>query len=59
MWNFLVGALSIGAKIVLYDGSPLYPSPAYQIQLLEEQGYVRISCIVPLPVVARDTEIEN
>ncbi|PNP79740.1 hypothetical protein FNYG_06833 [Fusarium nygamai] len=38
MWNYLVGALSVGARIVLYDGSPLYPSPAHQIHLIEQQG---------------------
>ncbi|KAF4443579.1 acetoacetate- ligase [Fusarium acutatum] len=38
MWNYLVGALSVGARIVLYDGSPLYPSPAHQIHLIENQG---------------------
>ncbi len=26
MWNWLVSALSIGATVVLYDGSPAYPS---------------------------------
>ncbi|KAM5358690.1 hypothetical protein ACJZ2D_015081 [Fusarium nematophilum] len=38
MWNYLIGSLSVGARIVLYDGSPLHPSPASQIRLLEEQG---------------------
>lgn len=38
MWNYLVGALSVGARIVLYDGSPLYPTPTHQVQLLREQG---------------------
>ncbi|TPX15237.1 uncharacterized protein E0L32_004514 [Thyridium curvatum] len=38
MWNYLISALSLGARIVLYDGSPLYPSPDYQVQLLQEQG---------------------
>ncbi|KAF5541290.1 acetoacetate ligase [Fusarium mexicanum] len=38
MWNYLIGGLSVGARIVLYDGSPLYPSPAHQIQLIENQG---------------------
>jgi acetoacetyl-CoA synthetase len=28
MWNFLVSGLLRGAAIVLYDGSPAYPSPA-------------------------------
>ena len=38
MWNYLVGSLSVGSRIVLYDGSPLYPSPMTQLQILEEQG---------------------
>ncbi|KAH7136221.1 hypothetical protein EDB81DRAFT_870441 [Dactylonectria macrodidyma] len=38
MWNMLVGALSTGSKIVLYDGSPLHPSANFQLQLVEEQG---------------------
>lgn len=40
MWNVLVGALSLGSKIVLYDGSPLYPKGSQQLRFLEEQGYV-------------------
>lgn len=40
MWNLLVGALSVGSRIVLYDGNPLEPSPSFQLRLLEEQGYV-------------------
>ena len=27
LWNIMVGALFTGAQIVLYDGSPFYPSP--------------------------------
>ncbi|KAH6999427.1 hypothetical protein EDB80DRAFT_754039 [Ilyonectria destructans] len=38
MWNYLIGSLSVGTRIVLYDGSPLYPNAAFQIRLLEEQG---------------------
>ncbi|KAF5701108.1 acetoacetate ligase [Fusarium mundagurra] len=38
MWNYLVAALSVGARIILYDGSPLYPSPVDQLRLLEHQG---------------------
>ncbi|EXL90723.1 hypothetical protein NOF04DRAFT_19477 [Fusarium oxysporum II5] len=38
MWNMLVGALSVGCKIILYDGSPLHPRPSYQLRFLEEQG---------------------
>ena len=28
MWNWLVSGLASGATLVLYDGSPFYPSPA-------------------------------
>lgn len=38
MWNYLVGALSTGTRIILYDGSPLYPSPSAQIDILRQQG---------------------
>jgi acetoacetyl-CoA synthetase len=27
MWNWLVSSLSVGAKVVLYDGAPLSPTP--------------------------------
>jgi acetoacetyl-CoA synthetase len=27
MWNWLVSSLSVGAKVVLYDGAPLAPTP--------------------------------
>ena len=26
MWNWLVSALAIGCRIVLYDGSPFHPN---------------------------------
>ncbi|CAH0027254.1 unnamed protein product [Clonostachys rhizophaga] len=38
MWNMLIGALSLGSRIVLYDGSPLHPTPSFQLSLLESQG---------------------
>ncbi|KKB35394.1 acetoacetate--CoA ligase [Bacillus thermotolerans] len=36
MWNFLVGNLMVGATIVLYDGSPSYPSLEVLWELAEE-----------------------
>ena len=27
LWNIMIGALFVGTRIVLYDGSPFYPSP--------------------------------
>jgi acetoacetyl-CoA synthetase len=38
MWNFLVGMLLTPASIVLYDGSPGYPSLDALWQLAEEAG---------------------
>lgn len=38
MWNFLVGALLMGAVPVLYDGSPGHPDAAALWDLAEETG---------------------
>ena len=38
MWNFLVGGLLTGSTIVLYDGSPAYPSLNALWQLSAETG---------------------
>lgn len=37
MWNFLIGGLSAGSTLVLYDGSPL-KEPAYLWRLVDELG---------------------
>ncbi len=36
MWNALVGMLTAGSAIVLYDGSPFYPSPEILWDIAEE-----------------------
>ncbi len=36
MWNFLVGGLLVGATVVLYDGSPSYPTLDVLWRLAEE-----------------------
>jgi acetoacetyl-CoA synthetase len=36
MWNWLVSSLAVGATVVLYDGSPFYPSPAAMFDLIDE-----------------------
>ena len=38
LWNVLVGSLLTGSSIVLYDGSPMHPSPATLWQLAEDTG---------------------
>ncbi len=38
MWNILLSALLAGASVVLYDGSPVYPSADVLWQLTERTG---------------------
>uniref|UniRef100_A0A8D2QHZ2 Acetoacetyl-CoA synthetase n=1 Tax=Zonotrichia albicollis TaxID=44394 RepID=A0A8D2QHZ2_ZONAL len=38
MWNWLVSALATGASVVLYDGSPLVPSPNVLWDLTDRLG---------------------
>jgi acetoacetyl-CoA synthetase len=38
MWNWLVSSLSVGAKVVLYDGAPLSPTPDVLWQMAVEEG---------------------
>ncbi|MQY14890.1 Acetyl-coenzyme A synthetase [Streptomyces sp. RB5] len=38
MWNFLVSGLLVGSTVVLYDGSPGYPSTGAQWQVAERTG---------------------
>ena len=42
MWNVLVAALSVGATAVMYDGSPLWPSPDRLWQLAEDLRLTRL-----------------
>jgi acetoacetyl-CoA synthetase len=37
MWNWLVSALSVGATLILYDGSPFHPNPGAVFQLAQEE----------------------
>ena len=41
MWNWLLGVLSVGATIVLFDGSPFKPDPLRIWHLVDELGYRR------------------
>ena len=40
MWNWLVSALAVGASVVLYDGSPLMPTPDVLWNLTDQLGWV-------------------
>lgn len=37
MWNWLVSGLATGATVILYDGSPLYPSPETLFDIAEQE----------------------
>ena len=39
MWNWLVSSLSVGATVVLYDGSPFIPSPNVLWDNVDLLGY--------------------
>jgi len=38
MWNWLVSSLAVGATVVLYDGSPFYPTGNVLWDLIDEVG---------------------
>lgn len=38
MWNWLISSLSVGATLVLYDGSPFYPDAGELWKLAQEEG---------------------
>jgi acetoacetyl-CoA synthetase len=38
MWNWLVSSLFFGAEIILYEGSPAYPSPEYFFKMIDRIG---------------------
>ncbi|MGD2109678.1 MAG: acetoacetate--CoA ligase [Phycisphaerae bacterium] len=38
MWNWLISSLGVGATVVLYDGSPFYPSGDHLWQMAERFG---------------------
>ncbi len=37
MWNWLVSSLMLGARILLYDGSPFYPGPEALWQMAQDE----------------------
>ncbi|MBZ4659822.1 MAG: acetoacetyl-CoA synthase, partial [Desulfacinum sp.] len=37
MWNWLVSSLALGARVLLYDGSPFYPDPGAMWQMAQDE----------------------
>jgi acetoacetyl-CoA synthetase len=38
MWNWLVSSLALGARVLLYDGSPFHPDPSAMWQMAQDEG---------------------
>ena len=38
MWNWLVSVLATGATVVVYDGSPMHPTPHHLFEIAEAEG---------------------
>jgi acetoacetyl-CoA synthetase len=38
MWNWMVSGLALGASLVLYDGSPTYPTPERMFQIIDDEA---------------------
>jgi acetoacetyl-CoA synthetase len=36
LWNIMIGHLSVGATLILYDGSPTWPSPDAMLDIVEK-----------------------
>jgi len=56
MWNWLVSALSVGATVVLYDGSPLHPDPRVLWRMAERE---RVNIFGTSPRFLASCEKEN
>ena len=38
MWNWMVSGLALGATLVLYDGSPMYPTPERMFHIIDDEA---------------------
>ncbi|KAK7043175.1 hypothetical protein VNI00_008529 [Paramarasmius palmivorus] len=42
MWTFMLTTLSIGSRIILYDGSPFHPDPRAYLKFINDQGVTQL-----------------
>ena len=40
MWSYMLTGLSMGARLILYDGSPFYPDLKEFLEFISNQGFV-------------------
>ena len=57
MWNFLIGGLLVGARIVLYDGSPGFPDLAGLWRLAASEGVTYFGTSAPYLMSCRGAGI--
>lgn len=43
MWNFMLSVLAYGARLIVYDGSPMHPSLEYFMNIVDSQKWVKVS----------------
>jgi len=53
MWNFLVGGLLVGATVVLWDGSPVWPRPDALWELAADAGVTWFGASAPYLMACR------
>ena len=58
MWNYLVGGLLVGATIVLYDGSPSYPTLGALWKLAEREKITYFGTSAPYLIACQKAGIE-
>uniref|UniRef100_A0A0W0FQT6 AMP-dependent synthetase/ligase domain-containing protein n=1 Tax=Moniliophthora roreri TaxID=221103 RepID=A0A0W0FQT6_MONRR len=42
MWTFMLATLSIGSRIILYDGSPFHPDARTYLKFINDQGVTQL-----------------
>ncbi|HVR21164.1 MAG TPA: acetoacetate--CoA ligase, partial [Polyangiaceae bacterium] len=57
MWNYLVGGLLVGATIVLYDGSPAYPSLGALWKLAESEKLTYFGTSAPYLIACQKSGV--
>lgn len=58
MWNFLVGGLTLGTTLVLYDGSPGYPDLLTLFKLAEEERITYFGTSAPYLLAVQKAGLE-
>ena len=58
MWNFLLSGLGLGARVVLYNGSPRYPDLSALWKLIEKERITYFGTSAPYLLACQKEELE-